>query len=100
MQDQLAKFAYSGQWNNVLAFCSARSPVSPMPRAPAQHMRPHEAAWHGAGLPVIGACYNPPLGRSSSTVEGWSDRPYHIAQLRHAEREDLHGHPVAPSHAV
>jgi Ankyrin repeats (many copies) len=48
----------------------------------------HQAAWHGAGLPVIGALLALGADRRLSTKEGQTARD--IAQSRYPDREDLH----------
>ena len=88
MQDQLARLAYNGQWKDVLALLGQQPDLANAASTGKGYTPLHQAAWHGAGLPVIGALLALGADRRLSTKEGQTARD--IAQSRHPDREDLH----------
>ena len=53
MQAQLARLAYSGQWKEVLALLGQQPDLANAASTGKGYTPLHQAAWHGAGLPVI-----------------------------------------------
>jgi ankyrin repeat protein len=84
MRGQLATLAYNGQWTDLLALLR-HQPDLPMPSNAAStgkgYTPLHQAAWHGAGLPVVGALLALGADRRLSTKEGQTARD--IARSRH-----------------
>mgnify|MGYP000438006288 CR=1 FL=1 len=87
MQEQLTKLAYSGQWKDVLSLLGQHPNLSNAASAGKGYTPLHQAAWHGAELPVIGALLALGADRRLATTQGQTARD--IAQLRHPERKDL-----------
>jgi hypothetical protein len=88
MQDQLERLAYNGQWKDVLALLGQQPDLANAASAGKGYTPLHQAAWHGAGLPVIGALLALGADRFLSTKKGQTARD--IARSRHPDREDLH----------
>jgi hypothetical protein len=88
MQDQLSRLAYNGQWKDVLALLRQHPNLANAASAGKGYTPLHQAAWHGACLPVIGTLLALGADRRLSTTEGQTARD--IALLRHPDREDLH----------
>lgn len=88
MQDQLAKLTFNGLWKDVHALLVQQPDLINAASSGKGYTPLHQAAWHGAGLPVIGALLALGADRRLLTKEGKSARD--IAQTRHPDREDLH----------
>jgi len=87
MQGQLVRLAYDGQWKDVLALLGQQPDLANAASTGKGYTPLHQAAWHGAGLPVIGALLALGADRRLSTKEGETARD--IARSRHPDREDL-----------
>ena len=87
MQDQLVKLAYNGKWSDVVALLGRQPELANAQSAGKGYTALHQAAWHGAELPIIGALLSLGADRSLLTREGLSARD--IAESRHPSREDL-----------
>jgi hypothetical protein len=94
MQDQLARLAYSGHWKDVLALLGQQPDLANAASTGKGYTPLHQAAWHGADLPVIGALLALGADRRLLTKEGQTARD--IARSQHPDREDLH-YILAPS---
>ena len=94
MQDQLARLAYHGQWKDVFAVLEQHRDLANAASTGKGYTPLHQAAWHGAGLPLIGALLALGADRRLLTKEGQTARD--IARSRHPEGEDLH-HILSPS---
>jgi hypothetical protein len=88
MQDQLAGLAYNGQWKDVLALLGQQPDLANAASAGKGYTPLHQAAWHGAELPVIGALLALGADRRLSTKKGQT--ACDIARSRHPDRQDLH----------
>jgi hypothetical protein len=88
MQDELARLTYGGLWDDVLALLVRQPDLVNAASSGKGYAPLHQAAWHGAGLPVIGALLALGADRRLSTKDGKTARD--IARSRHPEREDLH----------
>src|SRR4051794_13686336 len=88
MHDQLAKLAYSGQWNDVLALLSQQPDLATAASTGKGYTPLHQAAWHGAGLSVIGTLLA--LGSDRRLLTQKGQTACDIARSRHPDREDLH----------
>lgn len=88
MQDQFAKLAYNGRWEDILALLGQQPDLANAASTGKGYTPLHQAAWHGAGLPVIGALLAFGADRHLSTNEGQT--AHDIARSRHPDREDLH----------
>src|SRR5258705_1720918 len=97
MQGQLATLAYNGQWKELLALLRQQPDLANAASSGKGYTPLHQAAWHGAGLPVIGALLALGADRRLSTKEGQTARD--IARSRYPDREDLH-YILSPSTAV
>lgn len=94
MHEQLAKFAYNGQWADLTALLRHK-PDLVNNAGPGKGYTPlHQAAWHGADLSLVGALLKAGASRNLCTTEGRN--AYDIAQARHPKREELH-YLLAPS---
>ena len=87
MQDQLAKLAYSGQWQDVLTLLRQRPDLVNATSSGKGYTPLHQAAWHAAELPVIGALLALGADRRLVTNQGLTARD--IAQARHPDRKDM-----------
>lgn len=94
MHDQLAKFAYNGQWMDLLDLLRRQPELTNIASKGKGYTPLHQAAWHGADLSIIGALLFVGADRRLVTSEGKT--PYDIAQARHPDREDLR-YLLAPS---
>ena len=88
MQDKLARHAYNGQWKDVIGLLGQDPDLANVASTGKGYTPLHQAAWHGAGLPVIGALLAVGGDRLHRTKEGQTARD--IARSRHPDREDLH----------
>jgi Ankyrin repeats (many copies) len=88
MQDQLSGLAYNGQWKDLLVLLRQHPYLINAASTGKGYTPLHQAAWHGASLPVIGALLAFGADRHLATKEGQTASA--IAQSRHPEREDLH----------
>jgi hypothetical protein len=88
MQDQLANLAYHGQWDRLLSHLHQRPDLVNAASAGKGYTALHQAAWHGAGIPVIGALLA--LGAAPRLMTGKHETASDIARVRHPERADLH----------
>jgi hypothetical protein len=87
MQDQLARLAYNGRWKDVLTLLGQQPDLANAASARKGYTPLHQAAWHGAGLTVIGALLALGADRRLPTKEG--ETACDIARSRHPDREDL-----------
>ncbi len=88
MQDQLASLAYDGKWDGVLSLLRQRPDLINAASSGKGYAALHQAAWHGAGLPVLGALLA--LGASPRLLTSKHETANDIARARHPERVDLH----------
>ena len=88
MQDQLASLAYQGQWDSVLSLLRQRPDLVNAASAGKGYTALHQAAWHGADVPVIGALLA--LGAAPRLMTSKHQTARDIACARHPERADLH----------
>jgi hypothetical protein len=87
MQDQLASLAYNGQWDSVLSLLRQRPDLANATSAGKGYTALHQAAWHGADVPVIGALLA--LGAAPRLMTSKRETASDIARRRHPERADL-----------
>lgn len=87
MQDQLANLAYHGQWDGVLSVLREYPNLVNDASAGKGYTALHQAAWHGAGIPVISTLLA--LGASPRLMSGKLETARDIAGARHPGRADL-----------
>lgn len=87
MNKQIGKLAYQGNWEELLQLLRQAPELVDSASEEKRYTPLHQAAWHGAGLAVIGELLSLGANREVTTYKGQT--PADIAREKHPERGDL-----------
>ena len=88
MRVEIPTLAFNGKWKDLLSLLRQQPDLSNVASDGKGYTPLHQAAWHGAGLPVIGSLLALGADRRLLTKEG--ETALTSCRSRYPDREDLH----------